>query len=159
MWKRPCVIPKGVKWHVLLWSDNGNLVLEKRIVSAQHLLVLLDYTKLRHSPCTCLHTYIYIYWRSPRCIVANMLDWDIIVIEFELLSRYYAHLRTNTHEKGMPPLFPQLWFRYHYCSSARVDLASNNPRTLIRFNETNIYIYIYIYITHQHVRPNQLFIN
>ena len=35
--------------------------------------------------------------------VANMLGWDIVVNEFEIQSRYYAHFRTNTLTKNMNP--------------------------------------------------------
>ena len=34
--------------------------------------------------------------RSFRSVVANVLDCDIIVSEFELLSYFYVHFRTNT---------------------------------------------------------------
>ena len=42
-------------------------------------------------------------WESFRGVVANMLDYDIVVSDFELQSRYYVHFRTNTLEKGMNP--------------------------------------------------------
>ena len=35
--------------------------------------------------------------------VANVLDCDIIVSEFERQSRYYIDFRTNTIEKGINP--------------------------------------------------------
>ena len=38
---------------------------------------------------------------NPRGVVANVLDCDIVVSEFELLSRYYVHFRTNALGKGM----------------------------------------------------------
>ena len=48
---------------------------------------------------------------GPRVFVANALDCDIVVSEFELQSRYYVHFRTNTLGKGMNPLLrPQLLF-------------------------------------------------
>ena len=34
-------------------------------------------------------------------VVANELDCDIVVNEFELQSLYYVHFRTNTLRKGM----------------------------------------------------------
>ena len=40
--------------------------------------------------------------------VVNVQDYDILVIEFELQSRYYVHLRTNTLWKGMDPLNSQV---------------------------------------------------
>ena len=39
--------------------------------------------------------------------LANVVDCDIIVIEFELRSRYYIHFWTNTIGKGMNSLIPQ----------------------------------------------------
>ena len=33
--------------------------------------------------------------------MANVLDWDFKVNEFELQSRYYIHFRTNTDGKGI----------------------------------------------------------
>ena len=42
-----------------------------------------------------------------RCVVANVLDYNIVVNEFELLLHCYIHLRINTVEKSMnPPLHP-----------------------------------------------------
>ena len=38
-----------------------------------------------------------------RCVVANVLDCDIVVGELEPLSHYYVHFRTNTLNKGMDP--------------------------------------------------------
>ena len=48
---------------------------------------------------------------SPRDVVANVLDSDIVVSEFELQSRHYIHFRTYTHAKGMNLLFPPLWIK------------------------------------------------
>ena len=35
------------------------------------------------------------YGVSPRKVVVNVLDWDIVVSEFELKSRYYVNFRTK----------------------------------------------------------------
>ena len=43
---------------------------------------------------------------STRSVVANMLDCNIVVNEFELQSRYYVYFRTNTLPKGMKRLTP-----------------------------------------------------
>ena len=43
---------------------------------------------------------------SRHCVVANMLDCDIVVSEFKLQLFYYVHFQTNTLEKGMNPLIP-----------------------------------------------------
>ena len=38
---------------------------------------------------------------SLRSVVANVMDCDIIVSEFEIQSRYYVQFRTNSLKKGM----------------------------------------------------------
>ena len=43
-------------------------------------------------------------WESNRGLVANVLDCDIVVNEFELQSCCYVHFLTNTLGKGMKPL-------------------------------------------------------
>ena len=45
-------------------------------------------------------------WGSSHGEVAHMLDHNIVVSEFELLSRYHNHFRTNTLGKGMLSLIP-----------------------------------------------------
>ena len=47
-----------------------------------------------------------VYWGSPCFIVANVLDCDIKVNEFELQSHYYVPFWTNTPGKGMNLLIP-----------------------------------------------------
>ena len=37
-------------------------------------------------------------------VMAKVLDWNIVVSEFELLSSYHAHFQTNTLGKVMYPL-------------------------------------------------------
>ena len=44
--------------------------------------------------------YSPILTKGPSRGVVNFLDYDIIVYEFVLQSRYYIHFRTNTHGKG-----------------------------------------------------------
>ena len=44
---------------------------------------------------------------SLRGVVANVLDCDIIVSEFEIQSRYYVHFQINTLRKGMNLLIPR----------------------------------------------------
>ena len=41
-------------------------------------------------------------------VVADMQNRELEVREFELHSRYYVHLRTNTFGKGMNPLIPRV---------------------------------------------------
>ena len=43
---------------------------------------------------------------SPRSAVANVLDCDNVVSEFELQSSYYIHFRIDTFGKGINPLLP-----------------------------------------------------
>ena len=40
----------------------------------------------------------------PCSVMVKAMDCEIVVSEFELLSRYYVHFRTNTLGKGMNPL-------------------------------------------------------
>ena len=40
----------------------------------------------------------------PRDVMVKVMNGEIVVSEFELQSRYYVHLRTNTLGKGMIPL-------------------------------------------------------
>ena len=40
----------------------------------------------------------------PQGVVVNMLDCDVVGIEFELSSCYYVHFRTNALENDMTPL-------------------------------------------------------
>ena len=37
--------------------------------------------------------------------MANVLNRDVVVNEFELPSRYYVHFQTNTLEKKHEPLY------------------------------------------------------
>ena len=43
---------------------------------------------------------------TPRGIVAKVQDFDIVVSEFKLQSRYQVHFQINTLEKGMNLLIP-----------------------------------------------------
>ena len=45
-------------------------------------------------------------WGSPRGLVANVLDDNIVVSEFEVQSYYYVHVQTNTLGKGINFLIP-----------------------------------------------------
>ena len=61
--------------------------------------------------CVYIYIYIYIYIHKYKCIVGcphgvmvKAMDGGIIASEFELQSRYYIHLRTNTLGKDMNPL-------------------------------------------------------
>ena len=49
--------------------------------------------------------------RSPRGVVAKMLDSCFEVSEFELQSHSYVHFWINTLEKGMKPIISQAVFQ------------------------------------------------
>ena len=46
-----------------------------------------------------------------RGVMVKAMDCGIVFSEFELLSRYYVHFRTNTLGKGTDPLSSQLWVK------------------------------------------------
>ena len=60
-------------------------------------------------------------------VMANVLDCDNIVSEFELQSCYYVHFRTNALGKNINPLI------LHLCPSLTMVLALSKPRRLIRY--------------------------
>ena len=62
---------------------------------------------------------------SPHNVVANVLDCDIVISEFEFQLSYYAHFWTNISPH------PQLWDKYYHYSSTRMSLTLNYPRRLI----------------------------
>ena len=45
-------------------------------------------------------------WGSLHGVVANVMDCDIVVSDFDLQSCCYVHFRTNTLGKGMNSLIP-----------------------------------------------------
>ena len=72
-----------------------------------------------------LHWFYLAFNGNSRGIVANVLDCDIVVSEFEHHSPYYVHFRTNTLGEGVNPLitpsyglnsvttvFKQEWLRH-----------------------------------------------
>ena len=61
---------------------------------------------------------------SLRGVVANILDCDIVVSEFELKSRYYVHFRFDTFRKGMNPIY---CFSYGLNSTITVFLDDEPP--------------------------------
>ena len=62
---------------------------------------------------------------SLRGVVANVVDCDILLSEFELESRYYVHIRANNFRKGMNSLtLPCNGLNYF-------SLALNYPQWLI----------------------------
>ena len=52
----------------------------------------------------CGGIYIYVHDNSQTYLMVKAIDCRIVVIEFELRSRYHVHFRTNTIGKGMNPL-------------------------------------------------------
>ena len=69
---------------------------------------------------THIHTHTYIYGhsakrtpfnsnqhdkaRSPLGVVVNVLNFDIVVSDLKLQSRYYVHFQTNTLKKSINSL-------------------------------------------------------
>ena len=45
-------------------------------------------------------------WENPLGVVANVMDCNLIVSEFELQLFYYIHYRTNTLGKYMNSIVP-----------------------------------------------------
>ena len=45
----------------------------------------------------------------PSSIVADILDYDIVVSELALQTQYYVHFQTNTQGKDMDFFIPQPW--------------------------------------------------
>ena len=56
--------------------------------------------------CVCVCVCVCIRWGNLRGVVANVLDLDIVVSEFELQFGYIVYFRTNTLWKGMNSLIP-----------------------------------------------------
>ena len=48
---------------------------------------------------------------SPRGVVANVLDCNIVINEFELQSCYYIDFRTNTLGKDINSLKGCIWLK------------------------------------------------
>ena len=63
---------------------------------------------------------------SHRIVMANVIDCDVILSEFELQSRYNSLFDKYSWNKYEPPYPRQL-----HCSSIRMSLALNNPQSLI----------------------------
>ena len=79
--------------------------------------------------------------------MAKVLDCSLEISEFELQSPYYVHFRTNTLEKGMNLLIPQLCVKLHHCcSSTRMALALN-PGRLIGHENKNSDLTIFIFVS------------
>ena len=70
---------------------------------------------------------------STLSVVANVQDSDIVVNEFELQPRYYAHFWSNTLEKGVKPLIPRYDLNSTSSVTKRMSMAWNNPQKLILF--------------------------
>ena len=53
-----------------------------------------------------IHIFIWHMFPSPCGVVVKMLDYDIIVNEFEIQSFYYFHFQPNTLGKRVNPFVP-----------------------------------------------------
>ena len=51
--------------------------------------------------------------RTPRGVMANVLDYDIAVCEFELQTLWYIHVRSNPFGEDMNPDIHKLWVKYY----------------------------------------------
>ena len=77
------------------------------------------------SACMCMHVFVgisvsvYMYilicknvyvseseslWGCPHGVMVKVIYCEIVLSEFVLQSRYYVHVRANTHVKGTNPL-------------------------------------------------------
>ena len=66
--------------------------------------------------------------------MANMLDCDIVVSEFEPRSRSLVHFQNNSLRKDKNAKYLQQWIKkYNYCSLSRRGSALNNQWKLIFF--------------------------
>ena len=83
-------------------------------------------------------------------IMANVLDCDIVVSEFELQSHYYRHYQANIFGKGTNFLITPPSYGLNSCTIVflKNGFGIEIPtRVNIPFNkETELYKYIYIYI-------------
>ena len=59
-----------------------------------------------------VHVNLIFSGRSLRYVVANELDCDIVISEFEPPLRYYLHFKTNTHDKSINPFIYPGWIKY-----------------------------------------------
>ena len=126
----PCLTPSNIRYvSRRKWSNPGKGVapaLTPRCSSywKGSLLVALDYGRQLYlltlhgksqefrNCFFCIGSYyliefIYSYDSKgrPFVVVVNVPDCDTVMNEVELQSRYYVYFRTNTHGKGMNPLF------------------------------------------------------
>ena len=67
---------------------------------------------------------------SPHGIVADVLDCDMVVHEFEIQLCCYIHFWTNTLGKDMNPLSSWLWFKLYHCQDG-FDMPLNWNQNLI----------------------------
>ena len=74
---------------------------------------------------------IYFQRGSLCCVVANLLDCNIVVCKFELQSSYYVYLWTNSLGKSMNSFIPQQWINLCHNCHTRKDLILNNQQRVI----------------------------
>ena len=95
-------------WYVSVWLRQKEDAIQFNIAILRH----VNRPNKNHKG---LIHYIYTYYaavhlsksgRSLRGVLANVLDYDTVVREFEFQSRYYVHIRTNILGKGMNSLPP-----------------------------------------------------
>ena len=101
---------------VLLWllSDNiktKNQFVKYRLKDIHQMIREVKEEKSLLVKFRYVHTDLNPAGRCPRGVMVKAMDWEIVVSEFELHSRYYVHFWTNTLGKGMNPLPSQLWVK------------------------------------------------
>ena len=94
------------------------------------LLSYFDYETSNSSliSCYCLSRinsyFLLLLVGTPYGIVANILDFDIVVSNFRLHSHYYVHFWTHTLRKSMNVLIPSS-YRLN-STTIRIGLILNN---------------------------------
>ena len=69
---------------------------------------------------------------SPKSVVVNVRNCDVVVNEYEIQSLYYVHFRTNTiWERNEPAKPSQLWVKSYHGYSPTIALVLDNPRRFI----------------------------
>ena len=123
-WRSRYWITKDVIWYHVLVADGGLMFygisnhvgyLMPNPVYIYIYIYIYIYSQWQN------YSYIHQFWifssisqnlrRCPCSVMVKAMVCEIVTCEFELQSRYYVHFRTNTLEKGMNPLFSQLWVK------------------------------------------------
>ena len=97
--------PKGIS---IMWYANS--FVQDSAASHRPFPTMKTITLQFYIPCILLIYFIFHkVFGNTYGIVANVLNCDIEVSEFELQLRYYIHFRTNSLEKATNSLIPPRW--------------------------------------------------